>query len=160
MKCSPWYILGLAFLLVIMPASAQAGFFMADGNTIDAYGNNSHCPGQISFQSISESYESVTGGVQHPFEILLPTSVEISDVQLSLSVYPNPTAGELQLKVGPTLTGGQQYRLLDSEGRKLQYALLENGSNAINLSAYPPAVYFVQVFQKRKLLHTFQVIKN
>ena len=63
---------------------------------------------------------------------------------ITLSFYPNPTDGILNLEINKIEVQNIRYMILDMNGRIIKEANLEN-ERSINLSQLPSATYFVRV---------------
>jgi len=160
LKSLLWYIVVLTLSLMYLPGVAQNNLTAAGGDASGNSGSSNYSLGQVFYQSYSNAYGSISEGVQQTFELLNSTSISEADVQLELSVFPNPTVHSIQLVVGPSSARSHSYRLLDAQGRSLQQKAIQSGSHTLNLSAYPAASYFIQVYQEQRLIHTFHILKN
>jgi N-acetylmuramoyl-L-alanine amidase len=74
------------------------------------------------------------------------SGAKISEVQeaITLSFYPNPTDGILNLEINKTDVQNIHYMIMDVNGRVIKEANLET-ERTINLSQLPAATYFVRV---------------
>lgn len=63
---------------------------------------------------------------------------------LTLSFYPNPTDGILNLEINKTEVQNMHYMIMDMNGRLIKEASLDN-ERTINLSQLPSATYFIRV---------------
>jgi N-acetylmuramoyl-L-alanine amidase len=77
------------------------------------------------------------------------SSAKISEGQdvkeaITLSFYPNPTDGILNLEINKTEVQNIHYLIIDINGRVVKEANLET-ERTINLSQFPAATYFVRV---------------
>jgi hypothetical protein len=73
-------------------------------------------------------------------------------LQRRLSVYPNPTEGEITLDFGNPLQQETQLRITDLSGRVLHEALLPSGGAAVkqlNLKAWAAGVYLIELRSAR-----------
>lgn len=68
---------------------------------------------------------------------------EVKEV-ITLSFYPNPTDGMLNLEINKTEVQNMHYMIMDFNGRIIKEANL-NEERTINLSQLPAATYFVRV---------------
>lgn len=68
---------------------------------------------------------------------------EVKEV-ITLSFYPNPTDGMLNLEISKTEVQNMHYMIMDFNGRIIKEANL-NEERTINLSQLPAATYFVRV---------------
>jgi len=80
--------------------------------------------------------------------------------QLSVTVYPNPTKGDLVVAVtGLKEEETIQFLLFDPQGHQLLRLQGQSGSTRINLSAYPSGWYMLQVIKKDERVE-FKIIKQ
>ncbi len=159
-----WRLL-LASALLACPAitglHAQTAISAAGGNTSGGGGTVSFTVGQIDYTTISSVNHSVAQGVQQPFEISVVTTIEeATGINLSVSVYPNPTTDYLQLKVESEKLKDLSFQLFDLSGKLLQSEKIRGNQTSINMSNLAPATYFVKVFQGNEEVKTFKIIKN
>ena len=68
-----------------------------EGKVIGAKGTASFSVGQISCKSPNGNI--VSDGVQQPYEIATLVKSNFESISLEMYVFPNPTAGELSLKI-------------------------------------------------------------
>ena len=70
------------------------------------------------------------------------TSTPSLQLPESLKVFPNPTNGQVNLQSDDPSIWPLQIRIFNASGQGLEQITL-NGSNAIDLTAFPPGVYFI-----------------
>lgn len=134
----------------------------SSGNSIaSAGGSLSYSIGQVTCQTRTGTNASVIEGVQQPFEIYAITAIEeVNNITLSFSAYPNPATEFLQLKVETESLKDLSYQLIDINGKLLQNEKIISSQSSIIMSNLAPATYFVKVFQEKKEIKTFKIIKN
>jgi len=98
-------------------------------------------------------------GFHHGLYELLTTSVwSAPEVQLDLTVYPNPTANDV------TLTGDwkqrDRLRIADLLGRSLSDRELPPERADVSLRAYPAGTYFLTITREGRPLKTLRVIRR
>ncbi len=75
-------------------------------------------------------------------------------MQHTLSVFPNPASGEIQMNVAPEMIG-TEYSLFDSMGRMVLSGVITTPLQRIDLGAIPKGVYVMRVAnQEIKILST------
>lgn len=142
-----------------------------DGDTVKVYLNGNmlnyyHKPGLIDscggsnlrFGYVWDSYPTVfTGKIDDigiwdralsPGEIMQlymgPTGLNETSITESLSIFPNPVADQLTVKINsPAL--GINYTLSDIYGRIIQSGHLSSVVNIINMDKFPKGVYILKV---------------
>jgi hypothetical protein len=144
--------------------TAQESVNATGGNASDSGGSVSYSIGQLAFQIKTGTDGSVIQGVQQPYEISIVTAIEETHgISLSVSAYPNPTDGFLQLKVDVSTTAitlPMTCLIYDMDGKLLQSKQLSSFETQIDMGMYVQSVYFVKVIQNNKLLKTFKIIKK
>jgi len=88
---------------------------------------------------------------------------EIKDINLSCSVYPNPTRDIVQLKVGTSSMLNRQsisYQLFDMQGRLLETKKIVSGLTNVTINNLVPSIYFMKIIQENKEVKVFKIIKD
>ena len=77
-------------------------------------------------------------------------------------VYPNPTAGELNIKLLEPLESNSIVQVMDITGRKVQESAVKSGLLSINLdvSTLPEGRYFIKIYNSSQLINeSFIILK-
>jgi hypothetical protein len=144
---------------LILPVRAQQAITAAGGDASGSGGTVAYSAGQAAYTTHTGPAGSVSQGVQQAYEII-QVGIKDQAINISLSVFPNPTADNLTLQVQDFNNERMNYHLLDMNGKLLDSKLLTTNSTQINMSALPSAAYFIQVIRENKKVQTFKVIKN
>ncbi|MFA5972522.1 MAG: T9SS type A sorting domain-containing protein [Lentimicrobiaceae bacterium] len=143
---------------------AQEAVPVTGGNASGSGGSVSYSVGQVVYSTNTGTGGSVAQGVQQPFEISIVTALEETEgITLQCSVYPNPSADFVILKVVASATLSIQtmlYQLYDGSGKLLENTKIVSNETRIALSNLPDADYFLKIIQGNKELKTFKIIKN
>jgi len=140
---------------------AQNAIPASGGNASGAGGTSSYSVGQVFYTTETDTTGTITHGVQQPFEILVLTAIEeASEVILECSVYPNPTTNLLILKIGNYDKENLSYLLFDINGKHLEINKVMSGETQIEMENLASGTYFLKVFDKKKEVKTFKIIKN
>lgn len=83
----------------------------------------------------------------------LSTTEVAKEKSAEVKVYPNPTSGNVTLKVKE---GVEKYEVYSISGQKL----LEGNSDTVNMNSLIPGTYLIKIQTKNKKLMTEKVIKN
>jgi hypothetical protein len=153
----------LLFSFLLTEAQGQQVVSVTGGDTTENEGSVSYSIGQIAYMSQSESDGSVIQGIQQPYEILVVTGMGEKSVTMDYSVYPNPAAGVLQLKIENKREKELRYQLYNMNGKLVQSKKITNSKISISLRDLPSAVYFLRVMERKDeitLLKTFKIIKK
>jgi hypothetical protein len=157
----------LSFMFFILSGTiAQEAVVTSGGNASGSNGTVSYSLGQVFYiTTIGTNGNSVSEGVQQPYEIFVATSVpKAEDISLSAKVYPNPVNDLLMLKTGDFEEEGLLYQLFDINGKMLQEKKVTNTESQIIMSGLRPSTYFLKIIQTDKaapkVLKVFKIIKK
>lgn len=157
LKLSAVLILGLG----LTGLQAQEIITATGGNASGSGGSASYSFGQVVYTTNTGTIGSVAQGVQQPFEISVVTRLEeAKDINLSVTAYPNPTTGYLNLEVKDLEFANLHFQLYDINGKLLQNEKINGTQTSIVMSNLVPANYFIKVIQGNKEVKTFKIIKT
>jgi len=161
MKNKPLKIFAL-FLLCMSFTSlyAQESTNASGGKAIGGGGSASYSVGQVLYHVQDQSAGSVAQGVQQPYEILVVTGIDISDIQLDISAYPNPVNDFLILKIENYKLNNLSYHIYDLQGKMVENKNIVTNETSIAMSQLVPATYFVRIMEKEKTIKYFKIIKK
>ena len=148
----------ILFLLVFNFTFAQKSAVAAGGNATGTGGTASFSVGQISYKSPTGNL--ISDGVQQPYEIQTLGKSDFEAIQLEMLVYPNPTDGELLLKIPDNGLENLTYQLFDINGRNLISQNINQTETPISLKNCNKGVYFLAVFAQNKKIKNFKILKN
>jgi hypothetical protein len=151
----------LAFLLSFS-VNAQTSHQVLSATGGDASGSGgsvAYSVGQIVYTTSTGTSGSVAQGVEQAYEI---SSVGIKETALniSLSIFPNPTSDYLTLKVEDYNNEALSYSLLDEQGKLVLNEQITNQDTQVAMSTLARGAYFINVLQENKKIQTFKIIKN
>ena len=104
----------LSLTLSFSSIYSQKSIVATGGKVIGAGGIASFSAGQISNKSPNGNI--VSDGVQQPYEIATLVKSNFESISLEMNVFPNPTAGELSLKIDK-INQNLYFQLLDIDGK-------------------------------------------
>ncbi|MEM9525843.1 MAG: T9SS type A sorting domain-containing protein, partial [Bacteroidota bacterium] len=83
------------------------------------------------------------------------------DPNIALLLYPNPATDNVNYRwtVATTADDQQRYRLSDIQGKLLAEGPLFPSGGSLQLSSFPPGVYFLRVFGQKEG-QTFRLVKQ
>ncbi len=151
-------LVSLVSFLCALTVFGQQSVNASGGNVANSKGSVSYSIGQVAYVSISNTNGSVSQGVQQAYQIST-LNFEEQVFNFSLSVYPNPTADNLTLRVGNYKQESLMYRLLDSEGKLVSEAKLQGQETVIEMYQLSTSIYFVEVHHEDKKVQSFKIIK-
>ena len=151
----------LAFLLTFS-VNAQTSHQVLSASGGDASGSGgsvAYSVGQIVYTTSTWTTGSVAQGVEQAYEI---SSVGIKETALniSLSIFPNPTSDYLTLKVQDYNNETLSFDLLDEQGKLVMNEQITNQETQVAMSTLARGAYFIYVLQENKKIQTFKIIKN
>ncbi len=139
---------------------AQEAIPATGGDASGAGGSVSYTIGQVFYTLDSGTDGSVLKGVQQPYEIsVIPGFEQVKGIDLLCSVYPNPVAGKLVLKILDFEFKDLYYKLFNLNGKMIATGKIIGDESTIDLSSFAASTYFLKVFQKGKTIKTFKIIK-
>jgi hypothetical protein len=158
-KSSPLALLA-AGLLCVGFAQAQQSVNSSGGNATGSGGTVSYSIGQVVYSFNAGNVGSVAQGVQHSFEIL-PVGIKEKSLNISLTIFPNPTTENLILQANNYSNEKLLYQLLDIQGKQLSTGQIIAQQTQINTASLSNATYFINVInQENQKLQSFKIIKN
>ncbi len=141
-------------------AQAQESVNASGGDAIGSGGTVAYSVGQVVYTTNSDATGTVSQGVQQAYQILT-TGIKETEMNISLSVFPNPTADNLTLQIRDYNNEKLSYQLYDMQGKLLNNRQVTAQQTQINTSSLPPATYFINVVnQENKKVQSFKIIKN
>lgn len=154
----------VSVLLGLNNTSAQQSINVSGKDISGSGGTVSYSVGQISYQTINGTNFTVSEGVQQPYEISVVTAIEeAKDINLSASIFPNPTNEYLTLEINASTTLDMHsisYQLYDLIGTLLQSEKITGNQTSINMTNLISATYFLKVTESNKDVVTFKIIKT
>ncbi|MDF1546843.1 MAG: hypothetical protein P1P88_03415, partial [Bacteroidales bacterium] len=101
--------------------AAQNNLVTVGGEATGNGGTVSYSIGQLVYTTHEGTTCSVAQGIQQPYEISVISGIEEAQlIGLSISAFPNPTAGMLTLKVEQNEVSGLSYQIFDMKGKLLE----------------------------------------
>jgi hypothetical protein len=151
----------VVILITVFTAKSQTAVLSAGGEAIGDDGNISYSIGQVSYSTYSETDGSISEGVQQPYEISMITEVaDYSSIDLSISVYPNPTKDNVLIKSESRESLNLYYQLLDLNGKIIREEKMYSTEESIEMINLPPATYILRINEETNLIKSFKIIKN
>lgn len=154
--------LGAALLLAfgLTEMQAQQSINTSGGNATGSSGTVSYSVGQVAYMAHAGTTGSVAQGVQHAFEIFNLDLEEVESSNVSVLVYPNPTAEFLTLEVKDLDHSTLGYQLYDLQGRLLKSEPMTDQKTKVDMRTLPSATYFIKMSQGKTTIQSFKIIKK
>ncbi len=154
------YLALVALLLYSFAAKAQQAIDASGQNATGTGGSVSYSVGQIVYTTNSGTNGTVAQGVQQPYEISVVLGINHPEINLVMTVSPNPTTNFVTLKVADYQFDTLTYQLFDETGRQLQSGQTATTETQITIGDLPSAIYFLKIADKNTTLKTFKILKN
>lgn len=139
---------------------AQQSVVSSGGDINGTGGSISYSIGQLAYSAHIGENGSITEGVQQAYEISVISGIEINNINLEISAFPNPTNDYLNLNIKNKEFNNLSFYLFDNNGRILHNVEIKSNTTQIDMSSYPPAVYFIKITSNEKEIKNFKIIKN
>lgn len=149
-----------SIFFTLFSANAQQANVTSGGNATGTGGTSSYSVGQIAYTTITGAGGWINQGVQQPYEFFTLGNDDFPEIQLTMTVYPNPTTSLIKLNIQNYGLENLNYELFDINGRQIQKQKITSTETPIQLENLASAIYMLQVLDKNKLLKTFKIIKN
>ncbi len=153
------FSIALMFGFGLSGLQAQEAISTAGGNASGSGGSASYSVGQVVYTTNNGTSGSVAQGVQQPYEIFA-VGIKETSMNISLTVYPNPTADNLTLQIKDFNNVKLTYQLFDMNGKLLENKKIIGNETSIVMSNLVPANYFLKVTKGNKEVKTFKIIKK
>ena len=151
----------LCFLtLGVIGVRAQNATTAAGGDASGAGGSSAYSVGQVAYNYSSSTAGSVNQGVQQPYELLSVGVNNHPDINLLMSVFPNPSVSSINLNVGKQDLQNLSFQLFDVQGKLLMSQKITNSDTSIKMEEFNAGNYFLKRIDNQSELKTFNIIKN
>jgi hypothetical protein len=160
-KSRPLALLLLATWLIWAGlAQAQESANASGGDATGIGGTVAYSIGQVVYTTNNGISGSVAQGVQHTYEIFT-VGIKETELNISLTAYPNPTTGTLTLQISDYNNEKLAYQLFDMQGKQISNGQVTAQQTQINMNGLPSATYLIYIVnQENKKVQSFKIIKN
>ncbi len=138
---------------------AQQTALTAGGDATGSGGSVAFSIGQVFYNPIQSTNGSVEQGIQQSYSITT-AKIEEAGKNISLAIFPNPTADYLSLEVAEFNGKKLSYTLTDFYGKQIRNEEIKGGMTQVDLNACATGIYFIHVNESNKNIRTFKVVKN
>jgi hypothetical protein len=129
------------------------------GDATGSGGSVAYSVGQIVYTTSTGTTGSVAQGVEQAYEIY-SVGIKETTLNISLSVFPNPTSDFLTLKVEDYNNEALSYNLIDEQGKLILSEQITNQETQVAMSTLARGSYFINIVQTNKKIQAFKIIKN
>jgi hypothetical protein len=159
MKNNTLFLLAFLLSFSVQAQTSHQVLSATGGDASGSGGTVAYSVGQIVYTTSTGTTGSVAQGVEQAYEI---SSVGIKETALniSLSIFPNPTNDFLTLKVEDYNNEALSYYLIDEQGKLVLNQQITNQDTQVAMSTLARGAYFINVLKANKKIQTFKIIKN
>jgi hypothetical protein len=141
-------------------AQAQESVNTSGGDATGSGGTVAYSVGQVVYTTYTSASGTVSQGVQQAYEIIA-VGINETELNISLTVFPNPTADNLTLEVSNFELSTLNFQLYDMQGKLINNGQVTAQQTQINTASLTPATYFLNVVnQEKKQVQSFKIIKT
>ena len=150
------------FLFIFVSSYSQKNTVVSGGVATGTNGSSSYSIGQVDYKTQLSTTGFISQGVQQPYEVIVLVNDQFNEIQVNITVSPNPTKDIATIYIEDlTKWGDLEFNLFDINGRIIQENRKITTSNTdTNLSILPIGIYFLKITASKKLVKTFKIIKN
>src|SRR5690606_37627354 len=153
-------IITLCIFLFQWALSAQSNTVSSGGTATGTTGSATYSVGQLDYLTLNGTTGILSQGVQQAFEIVTLSTNDIPQIQLTATVYPNPTVQNVTLSIKDFDFKNLEYQLFDVQGRIISRGKITQPQTKIEMSYIASATYFLHVTNNNQNLKTFKIFKN
>jgi hypothetical protein len=140
---------------------SQESILASGGTAIGSGGTSSYSVGEIFVGTQTGTNGSVAQGTQQPFEVSTLGNDEFPQINLEMSVYPNPTIDKLNLLIGNEQWSNLTYQFFDINGKILsENKKIAAPETSISMQIFSQGIYFLVIKDSKKTIKTFKIIKK
>ena len=155
------------FLLGVGGLHAQESLNATGGDATGSGGTLAYSLGQVVYTTNTDASGTVSQGVQQAYEIFT-LGIKETELNISISIFPNPTANNLTLQISEYNNEKLSYQLYDMQGKLLKNGQVTAQQTQINTASLPSATYLIHVVNQEnfsagrhgKQVYSFKIIKN
>ena len=159
MKNTILFFLSFLFSFSIKAQTSHQVLSASGGDATGSGGSVAYSVGQIVYTTSTGTTGSVAQGVEQAYEIY-SVGIKETTLNISLSVFPNPTSDFLTLKVEDYNNETLSFDLLDEQGKLVLNEQITNQETQVAMSTLARGSYFINIVQANKQIQTFKIIKN
>lgn len=150
-------LLGFGYI----PLQAQTVATATGGNGTGSGGTVSYSVGQTVITTNKGVNGSVAQGVQQPYEISVIAGLENTEsITLEYSVFPNPAADYLKLKITDYKFENLSYQLYDTNGKQIINQRISEPESMVSLNGLQKGSYFLKLTDHTTSIKTFKIVKQ
>jgi hypothetical protein len=150
----------LFFIFILTDVRAQEAVVANGGSSSGSGGSMSYSVGQIAYTTATGVNGTASQGVQQPYEFFVVGIDGSPDINLQLTVYPNPTNAKVTLNIGSLKPKGLNFYLFDATGKLLNSQVILSELTVVPMENLQPGTYVLKVSDGKSELRSFKIIKK
>ncbi|MHB0756823.1 T9SS type A sorting domain-containing protein [Polaribacter sp. M15] len=139
---------------------SQTTFASSGGNIKSDTGSLTFTVGQLVYITSNNDNGSIAQGVQQPFEFQVLSDSGISQKNITLLTYPNPSSDYFVVSTTDTLNNKLEYTLFDIQGKQIKTGRIVKRKTNIEIQDISNGVYFLKFTNGKQLLKSLKIIKK
>jgi hypothetical protein len=159
MKKTILFFLSFLFSFSMKAQTSHQVLSASGGDATGSGGSVAYSIGQIVYTTSTGTTGTVAQGVEQAYEIYSVGIIETA-LNISLSIFPNPTSDFLTLKVEDYNNEALSYNLIDEQGKLILSEQITNQETQVSMSVLARGSYFINIVQANKKIQSFKIIKN
>lgn len=151
-----WCVL---LLCIGLTAQTQQATTAAGGDASGSGGTVAYSVGQVVYTTNTDAFGTLSQGVQQAYEIFTYGFTE-TELNISLSVFPNPAADHLTLQVKDYSNEKLSYQIYDMQGKLIRAKAITSNQTQVDMRNLPSATYYFHIVQENKKVQSFKIMKK
>ncbi len=147
------------YLLATASIYSQETIPISGGDASGNGGSSSYTIGQLLYTTHSGG-GTLTQGIQQSIELYTLTNPNLTTVNLTAGIYPNPASDYVVLAISDASLIDLNYVLYDILGRTVAQGQTKQDKTQINMQGLEMGTYVLKINQARRTLKSFKIIKN
>lgn len=139
---------------------AQETANAAGGDANGLGGTAAYSVGQVVYTDVKSASGAMAQGVQQLYDVVITGGNTNTDINLLVSVYPNPSTAFINLNVGKQDLQNLSFQLFDVQGKLLINQKIYAVETSIMMEAFATGSYFLKVIDKNSEVKNFKINKN
>lgn len=131
---------------------AQQTVPASGGNALGIGGSSSYTVGQVVYTTNTGANGSVAQGIQQPYEISTLVGLEVTDIKLKLTAYPNPTNNLIHLNIGNYDNEKLSYQIYDIQGKYSIGRQIRENLTSVVLEEFSGSTFLLNVLEENRLI--------
>jgi Secretion system C-terminal sorting domain len=153
-------LFALFYLFSVVSSFAQQSVHIAGGEIKNTTGSISYSIGQANYINTRDNKNTLTQGVQQPYEISIISDVDNLNKQFNISLFPNPTLNTITVTINETDASDFKSQLFDMNGKLLLQKESMESKSDLDMTTMAAGTYILKIENKYHSTNSFKIIKN